>query len=70
MCPFCLLQAAALVSGSISVGGLGTYLVRRSQAWGRAREKEVQADAPHRNEPTSASSIGTTEGSVGDGERA
>jgi hypothetical protein len=44
MCPFCLLQAAKIVSGSISAGGLGTYLLRKSQAWSRAREVEAQTD--------------------------
>jgi hypothetical protein len=45
MCPFCLLQSVAIVSGSISAGGLGTYLLRKSQAWSRARGTEEQADA-------------------------
>jgi hypothetical protein len=45
MCPFCLLQSVAIVSGSISAGGLGTYLLRRSQAWSRARGTEEQTDA-------------------------
>ncbi len=45
MCPFCLLQSVAIVSGSISAGGLGTYLLRKSQAWSRARGTEGQTDA-------------------------
>jgi len=58
MCPFCFLQAATIVSGSISACGLGAYLVRKAQAWGRARETEVQADASDLNKP--APSIATT----------
>jgi hypothetical protein len=67
MCPFCLLPAATIVSGSISACGLGTYLVRRAQAWGLARETGAQADTSDLNKP--APSIGTTEESVRDGER-
>jgi hypothetical protein len=66
MCPFCLLQAATIVSGSIFAGGLGTYLLRKSRAWGRPRETELQADASEVNKPYSA--IGTTEEGVHDGE--
>ena len=29
MCPFCVLTAAAIVSGSVSAGGLGVFLLRK-----------------------------------------
>jgi hypothetical protein len=70
MCPFCFLQTVTLVSGTISACGLGTYLVRKAQAWDRGRGTEAQADASDVNK--SDPSIGTTVravGMVGDGDR-
>ena len=39
MCPFCMLTAAVIVSGTISAGGLGAFLI------GKAKDDQAETAA-------------------------
>jgi hypothetical protein len=47
MCPFCVMTTAAIVSGSISAGGLGTFLIGKAWARDSAGQVPTGAEASH-----------------------
>jgi len=47
MCPFCILTTVAIVSGSISAGGLGVFLIGKAWTHGNTMQASACAEASH-----------------------